>query len=776
MSDIVRVEARVEGIVQGVGFRPYAHALARRLGLAGRVGNDGAGVFLELEGESGRVEDFLTTLRRQPPPLAVVERVRHRVTAPRGMVGFEIVGSDRSGPLRTLVSPDVATCADCLHELFDPGDRRYRYPFINCVNCGPRYTIVTELPYDRPGTTMRGFAMCADCEREYHDPDDRRFHAQPVCCPACGPRLVLRDRRGRALAGGPAGDPGGDVLAEAVRRLAAGQVVAVKGLGGYHLAVDATNEQAVAALRARKRREQKPFAVMVADLTGAGQLCRLDAAGAALLASPRCPIVLLPRRPDPDAEPVAPVAESVAPGERRLGVMLPYTGLHHLLLRELARPLVLTSGNLSEEPIAHTDADALARLGPVADAFLSHDRPIHTRVDDSVSCTFQGRELVLRRSRGYAPRPLPLPARLPQPVLGCGAELKNTFCLARERHAFLSHHIGDLADYPTLRSYTAGITHLERLLGLAPKLLAYDLHPEYMSTKYALERAARQPELALVGVQHHHAHIASCLADNGWCPGPGDRVLGVAFDGLGYGLDGTLWGGELLVADCAGFTRAGHLAPVRMPGGTSAIRQPWRMAVSYLDAAYGGDLPEDLPVLRRHAEQWPAVRRLLGRGTAAPVTSSAGRLFDAVAAILDLSDQVTYEGQAAVALEQLADSTETGAYPVCLGDGDPVVLDTVDLVRTVVEQWRRRVPAPVIAARFHRGLAGAVVAGCRRLRERTGLGTVALSGGVFQNMYLLGCTVAGLEQAGFRVLTHSRVPPNDGGISLGQVVVAAASV
>ncbi len=762
MSGIVRVEARVEGIVQGVGFRPYAHALARRLGLAGRVGNDGAGVFLELEGESERVEDFLTALRRQPPPLAVVERVRHRVTAPRGAVGFEIVGSDRSGPLQTLVSPDVATCADCLRELFDPGDRRYRYPFINCVNCGPRYTIVAGLPYDRSGTTMRGFAMCARCEREYHDPGDRRFHAQPACCPACGPRLVLRDRHGRVLAGDPSG-AGDAALAEAVRRLAAGQVVAIKGLGGYHLAVDATNEPAVAALRARKRREQKPFAMMVADLTAAGEVCQVDAAGAALLTSPRGPIVLLPRAAG------AAVAASVAPGERRLGMMLPYTGLHHLLLRELARPLVLTSGNLSDEPIAHTDPDALARLGAIADAFLTHDRPIHTRVDDSVSCTFRGRELVLRRSRGYAPRPVPLPRRLRRPVLGCGAELKNTFCLARERHALVSHHIGDLADYATLRSYTAGIAHWERLFDVAPQVLAFDLHPEYLSTKYALERAADHPELTLVGVQHHHAHIVSCLVDNGWASGP---VLGVAFDGLGYGSDGTLWGGELLVADYARFTRAGHLAPVRMPGGTTAIRQPWRMAVSYLDAT--GGLAEDLPVLRRHADQWPAVRDLLARGTAAPVTTSAGRLFDAVAAILDLPDQITYEGQAAIALEQLADPSETGAYPVRLGDGDPVVLDTMGLVRAVVEQRRRGVPAPVVAARFHRGLAGAVVAACRRLRESTGVGTVALSGGVFQNLLLLESVVDGLERARFRVLTHSRVPPNDGGISLGQVAVAGA--
>lgn len=752
-----RVE--VHGTVQGVGFRPYVYRLARSLGLHGTVRNAGGHVVIEAVGAPASLAELVRRLPVEAPPQAVVTRVA-AASAPMpdpAPIEFRVLASRPAGGARDF-PPDLATCAACLRELFDPTDRRYRYPFINCTDCGPRATIIEALPYDRSRTTMAAFPLCVDCAAEYADPGDRRFHAEPVACPQCGPQLSWH----------PTGDAEPAAVAEAaltaaVAQIAAGGVVALKGLGGYQLVCDATAAEAVATLRRRKHRPVKPFAVMVPDLSWARKLADLDPTEEALLTSAAHPIVLA------DALLGVPLAAEVHPGTDQIGLFLPYTPLHHLLLHDLDRPLVVTSGNLSDEPIAHTDPDALARLGAIADAFLTHDRPIHTRVDDSVSCTFRGRELVLRRSRGYAPRPVPLPRRLRRPVLGCGAELKNTFCLARERHALVSHHIGDLADYATLRSYTAGIAHWERLFDVAPQVLAFDLHPEYLSTKYALERAADHPELTLVGVQHHHAHIVSCLVDNGWASGP---VLGVAFDGLGYGSDGTLWGGELLVADYARFTRAGHLAPVRMPGGTTAIRQPWRMAVSYLDAT--GGLAEDLPVLRRHADQWPAVRDLLARGTAAPVTTSAGRLFDAVAAILDLPDQITYEGQAAIALEQLADPSETGAYPVRLGDGDPVVLDTMGLVRAVVEQRRRGVPAPVVAARFHRGLAGAVVAACRRLRESTGVGTVALSGGVFQNLLLLESVVDGLERARFRVLTHSRVPPNDGGISLGQVAVAGA--
>jgi hydrogenase maturation protein HypF len=566
----------------------------------------------------------------------------------------------------------------------------------------------------------------------------------------------------------PEGRPAaGDPLAEAAARLRAGAVVAVKGLGGYHLAADAASEPAVAALRARKHREDKPFAVMVADLDAARALGQVDPAEAAMLTSPRRPIVLLRRR-QPGSR--AAVAASVAPGNRSLGVMLPYTPLHHLLLAEVGRPLVLTSGNVSDEPIAYVDGEALGRLGGIADWFLTHDRPIHVRADDSVVRAFGGRELPLRRSRGFAPQPLALPWPFPRHVLACGAELKHTFCLAKGGHAFLSHHIGDLENYETYRSFTEGVEHFRRLFAVEPVVVAHDLHPEYLSTKYALELEGVEPE----GVQHHHAHVAACLADNGE-PGP---VIGVAFDGLGYGTDGTIWGGELLVADLEGFRRAGHLEVVPMPGGPAAVREPWRMAAAWLDAAFAGRVPERLDVVGRNRARWERVVALARSGTASPATSSAGRLFDAVAAILGVRDTINYEGQAAVELEQLADPSETGAYGASIvgpdADGGLLRLGGTDLVRAVVEEVTAGVAPGLVAARFHNGLAAATVAACQHLRDTTGLGTVALSGGVFQNMLLLERTVTALEQQGFRVLVHSRVPPNDAGISLGQAAVAGA--
>jgi hydrogenase maturation protein HypF len=754
---LTRTRVRVEGIVQGVGFRPFVHALAGRLGLAGLVGNDAGGVFVEVEGAAESVERFLEALAAEAPPLAVIDRVTATPLAPTGISGFAIAPSEAGGERQALVSPDTATCADCLRELADPSDRRHRYPFINCTNCGPRFTIVRDVPYDRPATTMAGFAMCPDCAREYHDPADRRFHAQPVCCPACGPALALLDRNGRAADGDP--------LEGAAARLRDGAVVAVKGLGGYHLAADAASEPAVAALRARKHREDKPFAVMVADLEGARSLCAVDAAEEAMLASPRRPIVLLRRRPEGRAG----VAGPVAPRNRSLGVMLPYTPLHHLLLAAVGRPIVLTSGNVSDEPIAYLDDDAAERLGGIADWFLVHDRPIHVRADDSVVRSFRGRELPLRRSRGFAPQPLGLPWPFPRHVLACGAELKHTFCLAKGDRAFVSQHVGDLENYETYRSFTEGVEHYRRLFEVAPQVVAHDLHPEYLSTKHALELDG----VELEGVQHHHAHVAACLADNGE-PGP---VIGVAYDGLGYGTDGTIWGGELLVADLEGFRRAGHLETVPMPGGTAAIREPWRMAAAWLDAAFGGQVPERLDVVGRNPGRWDQVVALARSGTAAPVTSSAGRLFDAVAAILGVRDVVNYEGQAAVELEQLADPAEPGAYPSQVagsGPGGGLVLAGTDLVRAVVDDLEAGVARPLVAARFHNGLAAATVAACQAVRETTGLEAVALSGGVFQNLLLLERVVAGLEAHGFRVLVHSRVPPNDGGISLGQAAVAGA--
>jgi hydrogenase maturation protein HypF len=757
VTERIRTGIRVEGIVQGVGFRPFVYSLATSLGLGGLVGNDVDGVFAEVEGDRGAVQRFLALLEQQAPPLARIDRVTTRDLRLTGSAGFAIALSAPGVPglaRRTLVSADTATCADCLAELADPADRRYRYPFINCTNCGPRFTIVRDVPYDRARTTMSEFAMCQACAAEYHDPADRRFHAQPVCCPACGPRLSLLDSAGAAL---DVADP----VAAAAGLLRAGQVVAVKGLGGYHLAVDAASEPAAAALRARKHREDKPFAVMVADLAAARRLGQVDDAAAALLASPRRPIVLLVRH---DAAPVAP---AVAPGNRQLGVMLPYTPLHHLLLSELTGPIVLTSGNVSDEPIAYVDADAGERLAEIADAFLTHDRAIHIRTDDSVVRAFRGRETVLRRSRGYVPEPLPVPVTFTRPVLACGAELKSTFCLGSGQHAFVSHHIGDLENAETLRSFTEGIAHFRRLFDIEPQVIAHDLHPDYLSTNYAQDLPGA---VELVGVQHHHAHIAACLADNGE-PGP---VIGVAFDGTGYGPDGTIWGGEFLVADLTQYYRAGHLAPVPMPGGAAAIRQPWRMAASYLAAAYPGQAPpDDLAVAARNQRSWALMLAMASRGINAPATSSAGRLFDAVAALLGVRDTINYEGQAAIELEQLADQAEDGCYPATVTPGDPLLLAGADLVRAAATDLAAGVAVPVIAARFHNGVAAAITQACRQLRDQYGLGVVALSGGVFQNLLLTDRVATQLASSGFRVLTHHRVPCNDGGISLGQAVIAA---
>ncbi|MFI6992190.1 carbamoyltransferase HypF [Nonomuraea wenchangensis] len=748
-----RIRVRVEGLVQGVGFRPFVCGLAGAYGVSGFVGNDPGGVFIEAEGEPATLDAFTAGLTGQAPPLALVERVSVEPAEPLGESGFRIVAS-RQGefPDGALVSPDAGTCAACLRELRDPGDRRHRYPFANCTDCGPRFTIVTGVPYDRCATTMADFEMCAGCAREYGDPGDRRFHAQPVCCPACGPALRALGADGRPAAGDP--------VEVAARWLEAGRIVAIKGLGGYHLAVLAADGPAVAALRARKRRESRPFAVLAPDAAAAGTLVHLDPAAELLLTGVRRPIVLAPRRRD------APVADLVAPGARDLGVMLPYTPLHHLLADRLAAPYVLTSGNLTDEPIAYRDEEALRRLAGLADGFLVHDRRIEAPVDDSLVRVFRGRELVVRRSRGYAPAPIGVPWPFPRPVLACGAQLKNTFCVARGNQAFLSQHIGDLESYETLRSFAEGVEHFCRIFGVRPAVVAHDLHPEYLSTAYARDREG----VDLIGVQHHHAHIASCLAEHGH----GGPVIGVAFDGLGLGEDGTLWGGELLVADLVSFRRAGHLEAVPMPGGAAAVRQPWRMAAAWLDRIHGDALP-GLPVAERHREQWPVVVRMARAGLNSPLTSSAGRLFDAVAAIAGVRDVIGHEGQAAAELEARVDPGERGAYPARLIEGEPLVIAAGDLVGAAAEDAAAGVDAGRIAARFHRGLASAVVRAVRVLGEGTGLRTVALSGGVFQNAVLLEAVLSGLERERFTVLVHSRVPPGDGGIALGQAVVAAAN-
>ena len=759
MTSKNRLSVRVEGVVQGVGFRPFVRNLATRLALSGFIGNDASGVFIEVEGDGDRLSRFLVDLKDKAPPLSSVDCVTTRPLRATGEIGFEIVASDGSGERHALVSADTTTCPECLDELYDPANRRFQFPFINCTNCGPRFTIIRDVPYDRPNTTMASFAMCGECRREYNDPDNRRYHAQPTCCPKCGPVLRLTSPSGDTLAVGPG------ALAGAVERIRSEQVVAIKGLGGYHLAVVASSEKAAMSLRTRKHREDKPFAVMVKDLDVARSLCQLSAADEDLLASPAHPIVLAPRRRQ--ALESGDVAASVAPFNRYLGLMLPYTPLHHLMADGVREPFVLTSGNVSDEPIAYEDRDALKRLSPIADAFLVHDRAVHMRTDDSVTRSVRGRSLMLRRSRGYVPRPLSVPVEFRRPVLACGAELKNTFCLAKGNHAFVSHHIGDLENYETLRSFREGIDHFCRLFDVYPEVVAHDLHPEYLSTKYALDRAG----VDLVGVQHHHAHVAACLADNGET-GP---VIGVAFDGLGYGDDGTFWGGEILVADFSYYQRAGHLVTVAMPGGTAAIKKPWRMAAAYLDQAFAGSPPASLGVIRRHEDEWDAVVRLARTGLASPMTSSAGRLFDAVGAIVCGRDAISYEGQGAIELEQLADTGELGSYPVRMEGTSPVQVSGAELVRNVAEDMLAGTAPPAIAARFHNALAASVVATCIRVRDlRSGLATVALSGGVFQNVRLCESVFTGLQQAGFRVLVHSHVPTNDGGISLGQAVVAGA--
>jgi hydrogenase maturation protein HypF len=744
-----RVAIRVEGVVQGVGFRPFVFRVAEELGLAGFVRNDTRGVLIEAEGDPEAIAELLVRLRHQPPPLSRVERTAVSDRATTGVSGFVIVDSDRAGTADALVSADGATCADCLREQRDPADRRYRYPFINCTNCGPRFTIVRGVPYDRPLTTMSGFTMCAACRHEYEDPRDRRFHAQPNACPACGPQARLLARVDVA---------GDDAVARTAALLRAGAIVAVKGLGGYHLACRADDPRAVAALRARKHREDRPFAVMADSVARAQQLVLLGERDLQLLQSVARPIVLGRRRI------AAPVADAVAPGLQELGVMLPYTPLHQLLLDDLRLPIVLTSGNLSDEPIAYTEADAHGRLATGADAFLVHDRPIQMRTDDSVVRVVAGRATTLRRSRGYVPDPLDLPVPVAEPTLACGAQLKNTFCLARGSRAWVSHHIGDLDEARTRESYTSGIAHFERLFAVTPTLVAHDLHPDYASTAYALEREG----VRTVGVQHHHAHLAACLAEHGET----GTAVGAIYDGSGYGSDGTVWGGEILVGDLRGFTRAGHLWPVRLPGGDHAARQPWRMAASWMIAAGPRHAPDELHSRIPH-EQWELVGQMVRRGFSAPVTTSMGRLFDAAAALCGLRTRCTYEGQAAIELEARADVAHKGAYAMPVGDD--LVLDARPVIRALLGDVESGVDVALISARLHRALAEATATACARAAEGAGTSLAVLSGGVFQNRLLLAWSIAACEQLGLRVLVPERLPVNDGGIAFGQAAVAAAS-
>ncbi len=747
----------VNGVVQGVGFRPFVYALARELGLAGSVRNTAAGVDIEIEGRPDAVNDFADRLNSDAPPLALVASIERRALAVRGGTEFTIAASDATETGRTLVSPDIATCGDCLAELADPADRRYRHPFISCTNCGPRFTIVTGLPYDRPNTTMARLPLCDRCAAEYADPADRRFHAQTVACHDCGPTLRLagdgeRDRLGS------------DAIAMTRRLLAEGAIVAVKGLGGYHLACDAADEMAVAALRKRKDRGDKPFAVMVADVEDAAALALIGPAEREWLTDARRPVVLLPRRYD------APLAASVAPDHPDIGIMLAYTPVHRLLFGLPGDPpgprvLVMTSGNLAGEPIVTDDDRARTRLAGLADAWLSHDRPIHVPCDDSVVRAAGNRVVPVRRSRGYAP----LPVALPVPVhaaLAVGADLKNTFCTGEDGYAWLSAHVGDMDDLATLEAFEGATAHLAALTGVRPQLAVADAHPGYRSATWA-----RRSGLPVRVVQHHHAHVASAMADNGH--DGASRVIGFAFDGTGYGTDGAVWGGEVLLADYAGFERAAHLRYVPLPGGDQGVRNPCRMALAHLHAAALA-WDERLPAVAACSmTERRVLRHQLDTGLQCVPTSSMGRLFDAVASLAGVCHRVAYEAEAAMRFEDLArDARDDCGEPYAFAlDGSEIVAAPV--IAAVAADVLAGVDRAVIAARFHRAVAGLVTACARTLGRRAGLNTVALSGGVFLNVVLTELCRAALDDAGFRVLAHRQVPPSDAGIALGQLVVGA---
>jgi hydrogenase maturation protein HypF len=749
-----RAKALITGIVQGVGFRPFLYNLASSLDLAGYVVNTARGVDLEVEGSEEAIKDFFKAISTAPPPLSYIKDVTWCFVSPTNATGFEIGESLPGEERAALISPDVCVCEECLAEMEDPSDRRYGYPFINCTNCGPRYTIIEDIPYDRCSTTMKTFHMCPQCLAEYHDPTNRRFHAQPNACPSCGPKVSLLDRKGIDM-------KKGDPLREAVELLAMGKILAVKGLGGFHLAADARNDEAVMELRRRKNREEKPFAVMVRDLNTARRISIIDDDEARVLLSRERPIVLLRKRVSNG------LSTHVSPVNSHFGLMLPYTPLHHLLMKGPCDALVMTSGNRSDEPITFTNEGALRELSDIADFFLIHDREIHTRSDDSVVRVFKGKPQHIRRSRGYVPVPVflsPPEGHLPS-SLGLGAELKCTICLVKEDRAFLSQHIGDMENLETFDCFKTTLEHLQRILEISPSVAVHDLHPDYLSTRYALSLEGLQ----VVPMQHHHAHVVSCMAENAFY-GP---AIGVALDGTGYGPDGTVWGGEVFVADPLSFRRVCHLDTVPLPGGDAAAKAPWRMALSYLHRAYGkACLDLEIPFIqeleRGRAEQ---IITISERGINSPLTSSCGRLFDAVSALIGIRQTIAYEGQAAIELEMHRGKGPAEPYPFEIRRlGDTMVVDTSSIIRAIVEDIRHGVSAPEISARFHRTLVDIILRVCERIRDTSGLNDVFLSGGCFQNLALLEGATDALSGAGFEVRFHSKVPTNDAGVSLGQAV------
>ncbi|UCD10016.1 MAG: carbamoyltransferase HypF [Dehalococcoidales bacterium] len=763
MTEVIKRELaciNVRGVVQGVGFRPFVYQLAVKHNLTGRVSNTSEDVRIEVEGKSDSIERFLADISILAPPRSVIENISVSKHPAAGYQEFVIQESIAEEGKYQLISPDIATCPDCLAEIFDPSNRRYRYPFTNCTNCGPRFTIIEDIPYDRPFTTMKDFTMCPDCRKEYEDPLNRRFHAQPNACPVCGPSLVLLDNTGNQI-------DTDEVIIASANLLKQDNIIAVKGLGGFLLACDACSENVVNLLRERKHRPFKPFAVMMSSMKEVKSHCEITTEEEKLITSPNSPIVLVKWKLKSN------IAKAVAPNIGYLGVMLPYTPLHHLLMRETGLPLVMTSGNISEEPIAKDNDEALRRLSGIADYYLVHNRDIYARYDDSVMIVEDETPQLLRRARGYAPYPVKLKNRVPE-TLGCGAELKNTFCLTRDEYAFISQHIGDMENLETLEHYENTVSLYKNLFRIEPKIIAYDMHPDYLATKYAIEQSDNNPGLKPVAVQHHHAHIAACMADNDI----NTPVIGVTFDGTGYGTDGKIWGGEFLVADYNDFRRMVHFEYLPLPGGEAAIKNPYRITAGYLVALMGEDvLQQELP-FRKHMteEQVRMIVEQVKKNINAPLTSSCGRLFDAVSSLLGIRGEVSYEAQAAIEMEMLAydEPDESGVYPYSYTDNQEGlrIIRLGDLFSAILTDLHSDTTQAKIAVRFHNTVAAITNNLCKVISDDTGIRDIALSGGVFQNRLLLRKTVEMLKVSGFRVLTHRQVPTNDGGISLGQVVVA----
>ncbi len=750
-----RKKIEIRGIVQGVGFRPTVYRLARKYNLKGSVLNDSKGVTLDLEGYPEDIDSFLAELKKKPPPLSNIEEITSKKLVVENFHEFKIIESEKGEEKKTLVSPDIATCKDCERELLNSKDRRYLYPFINCTNCGPRFTITKELPYDRKYTTMKKFKMCEKCRDEYEDPEDRRFHAQPDACNDCGPHLEFLDKKGKKIEGNP--------IEKATQFLKEGKIVAVKGLGGFHLACNARDKKAVETLRERKKRPFKPLALMARNTSIISKFVHLSNEEKELLMSPRAPVVLLKKKGK------CAIPENIAPNNKFLGFMLPYAPLHILLFQNL-EVLVMTSGNRRDEPIAFDNKDAVKRLGHIADCFLVHDRDIWIQADDSIARVLDGETLLLRRSRGYAPEPIKSPLRNEKKIIGFGAHKHNTFSISRDDEIFVSHYIGETDNLETIKAFERGIKHFINFFDIPPDIAVVDLHPEYEATRFG-KKWAEENKKTLIEIQHHHAHIASCLADNHL----DEKVIGVAWDGTGYGADGKIWGGEFLIADLKSYERKAHLQYIPLPGGDAAVKEPWRMGATYLYKTFGKDfLNLDIDFVKKlDRKKWELIENMINKKVNSPQTSSIGRLFDAVSSIIGIRDSITYQGQAAIELEMIANETEKNFYEFDIQEKyDFHVIDPLGVIKSIVRDTKNRVSKSDISMKFHIGLADLIVNVSKILREQTGINKVCLSGGVFQNMILRSKASEKLKRNKFKVYNHRKIPPNDGGISAGQVAIA----